>query len=102
MKEGDDVEVHMNSIIRAMKELESLNFIMDFHLQVNLILQSLPESFKQTIANFHMTKIECTLAELLNMLVTTQKAIQGRDNGKEVAFIATSSGTKKKDNKKNN
>ena len=69
MKEGEDVGAYVNSMIRLMKELESLNFSMDFHLQVDTILQSLPDSFGQTIANFHMNKIECTLAELLNMLV---------------------------------
>ena len=47
-----------------------------------------------------MNKTECTLAELLNILVTAQKAIQGNNKGKEVALIATSSGTKKKGNKK--
>ena len=46
-----------------------------------------------------MNKIECTLAELLNMLVMAQKAIQG-SKGKEVALIAYSSKTKKKGNKK--
>ena len=65
-----------------------------------MILQSLPESFGQTIANFHRNKIECTLAELLNILVTAQKALQGSNKGKEVALIITSSRTKKKDNKK--
>ena len=69
---------------------------MDFHLQVDLILQSLPESFGQTIANFHMNKIECTLAEL----VTAEKAIQG-SKGKEVTLVASFSKTKKKGNKKN-
>ena len=68
---------------------------MDFHLQVDIILQSLPESFEQTITNFHMNIIECTLAELLNMLVTAQKAIQG-SKGKETALIASFSRTKKK------
>ena len=58
MKEGEDVAVHVNSMIRAIEELESLDFSMDFHLQLDLILQSLPESFGQTIANFHMNKIE--------------------------------------------
>ena len=71
MKEGEDVAVHVNSMIRAIEELESLDFSMDFHLQLDLILQSLPESFGQTISNFHMNKIECTLAELLNMLTTS-------------------------------
>ena len=62
-------------------------------------LQSLPESFGQTIANFHMNKIECTLAELLNMLVTAQKSIQG-SKGKEVALIASSSKTKEGNKKR--
>ena len=66
---------------------------------MDLILQSLPKSFGQTIANFHMNKIECTLAELLSMLTTAQKAIQGIKE-KEVALVASSSGTKKKGNKK--
>ena len=65
-----------------------------------MILQSLPKSFGQTIANFHMNKIECTLTELLNILVIAQKAIQGNNKGKEVALITTSSRTKKKGNKK--
>ena len=47
-----------------------------------------------------MNKIECTLAELLNIFVMAQKAIQGNNKGKEVTLIATSSGTKKKGNKK--
>ena len=93
------MRAHVNSIIKLMEELESLDFTMDFHLQLDLILQSLPESFGQTIVNFHMNKIECTLAELLNMLVTAQKAIQG-NKGKETALIASSSGTKKKASKK--
>ena len=100
MKEGEDVGVHVISMIRAIEELESLDFTMDFHLQLDMIQQSLPKSFGQTIANFHMNKIECTLAELLNILVMAQKAIQGNNKGKEVALITTSSGTKKKGNKK--
>ena len=84
----------MNSMIHSIEELESLDFMIDAQLQIDLILQSLPESFGQTIANFHMNKIECTLAELLNMLVTAQKAIHN-EKRKEVALIASSSRTKK-------
>ena len=47
-----------------------------------------------------MNKIECNLAKLLNILVIAQKAIQGNNKGKEVTLIGTSSGTKKKGNKK--
>ena len=63
-------------------------------LQTDLILQFLMESFRQTIANFHMNKIECTLVELLNMLVTAQKAIHN-EKEKEIALIASSCRTKK-------
>ena len=46
-----------------------------------------------------MNKIECTLTELLNMLLMAQKAIHN-EKRKEVALIASSSRTKKnKDNK---
>ena len=95
MKEGKDVGAHMNSMIHSIEEIQSLDFMMNAQLQTDLILQSLPESFGQTIANFHMNKIECTLAELLNMLVTAQKAIHN-EKGKEVALIDYSSGTEKK------
>ena len=70
MKEGEDVGIHVSSMIRSMEELESLYLTMDFHLQVDLILQPFLESFGKTIVNFHMYKIECTLAELWNILVT--------------------------------
>ena len=100
MKEEEDVGVHVNSMIRAIEKLESLDFTIESHLQLDMILQSLPKSFGQTIANFHMNKIECTLAELLNILVTAQKALEGNNKGKEVSLIATSSGNKKKGNKK--
>ena len=66
MREGEDVGVHVNSMTRLIEELESLDFSIDFHLQVDMILQSLLESFGQTIAYFHMNKIECTLMEPLN------------------------------------
>ena len=65
----------MNSMIRAIEELESLDFKLDSFLQLDMILQSLPESFGKTIANFHMNNIKCTLVELLNILAMAQKAI---------------------------
>ena len=92
MKEGEDVGAHVNFMIHSIEELQSLDFMMNAQLQIDLILQSLPESFGQTIANFHMNKIECTLAKLLNMLVTAQKSIHN-EKGKEVTLIASSSRT---------
>ena len=99
IKECEDVAVQENSMIRAIEKLDCLDFSTDFHLQLDWILLSLPKSFGQIITNFHMNKSECTLAELLCMLTTAQKAIQGIKE-KEVALVASSSGTKKKGNKK--
>ena len=91
--------VQENSMIRAIEKLDSLDFSTDFHLQLDWIPLSLPKSFSQIIMNFHMNKSECTLAELLCMLNTAQKAIQGIKE-MEVALVASSSGTMKKGNKK--
>ncbi|PPZ26040.1 hypothetical protein C5P36_26520, partial [Escherichia coli] len=102
MSEGQNVGDHVHKMIRLIEQLEHLDFNMDFQLQTDLILQSLPESFGNFVTNFHMTKQECTLAGLLNMLVIAQKNMPG-NKGKEVALIASSSAgksNKKKGNKK--
>ncbi len=67
-----------------------------------MILQSLPESFVSFINNFRIAKQECTLAGLLNLLVTAQKNMPN-NKGKEVVLVASSStgkSKKKKGNKK--
>ncbi|XP_057999320.1 uncharacterized protein LOC131178379 [Hevea brasiliensis] len=54
--EGQDVGEHVHTLIQLIEQLEALDFSMDFSLQMDLILQSLPESFRSFITNFHMTK----------------------------------------------
>ncbi|XP_057994341.1 uncharacterized protein LOC131174602 [Hevea brasiliensis] len=71
--EGQDVGEHVQTMIRLIEQLEALDFSMDFSLQTNLILQSLSESFRSFITNFHITKQECTLAGLLNILTKKKK-----------------------------
>ncbi len=56
-------------MIRLIEQPDHLDFHMDFQLQIDLILQSLPESSGNFVTDFHMTKQEYTLAGLLNMLV---------------------------------
>ncbi len=48
-----------------------------------------------------MTKQECTLVGLLNMLVIAQKNMSG-NNGKEVALVASYSSIRKSNKKKGN
>ena len=45
-------------------------------LQMDLILQSLTNSYSQFIINFHMNKFDCTIFELVNMLVTTEGTLK--------------------------
>ncbi len=88
-------------MIRLIEQLEHLDFHMDFQLQTNLILQFLPESFGNFVTNFHMTKQECTLAGLFNMLVVAQKNMSCNKR-KEVALVASSSSVGKSKKKKGN
>ncbi|XP_021688599.2 uncharacterized protein LOC110670745 [Hevea brasiliensis] len=99
--EEQDVGEHVLDMIRLIEQLEALDFTIDFSLPTDLILQSLPEFFGSFITNFHMTKQECTLAGLLNILVIAQGNMFGR-KGKEVALFAYSSSCKTKKKKKRN
>ncbi len=56
MIEGQNVGDYVHKMIWLIEQLEDLDFNMDFQLQMDLILQSLPESFGNFITNFHMTK----------------------------------------------
>ena len=77
MREGQSVHDHCLTMIKDLEELEKLGMSMHKELQIDLILQSLPDSFGQFIVNYHMNKIECTKTELLNMLVTAEGALKG-------------------------
>ncbi|XP_020082582.1 uncharacterized protein LOC109706190 [Ananas comosus] len=85
MFDGQSVNHHCLKMIEDIEELPKLGLRMDADLQTDLILQSLPDSFSQFIMNFQMNKIQCTLSELLNMLVTAEGTIKG-NNGVDLAM----------------
>ena len=58
------------------EKLGSLGFAMDHELCIDLVLQSLPDSYAQFVLNFQMNKIDCTLLELINMLKTVEPSIK--------------------------
>ncbi|XP_039118778.1 uncharacterized protein LOC120254817 [Dioscorea cayenensis subsp. rotundata] len=99
MSEGGEVGEHVLKMISMIERLEALDFSMDYNLQVNLILQSLPDSFSQFIVNFNMNNIECTLMGLLNKLVSTQS--QMKTKGKDVVALTISTPRPLKPKKKN-
>ena len=69
-----------------------------------MILQSLSDAYGQFIMNFHMHKMQCTLAELMNMLVTAELSLKGSKSSvltvEWTSFKRKSFGKKKKSTKK--
>ena len=63
-------------MIKAIEELEKLGLDMQKILQIDLIFQSLTSSYSQFIMNFHMSKLDCTIPELVNMLVTMEGTLK--------------------------
>ncbi|XP_052171499.1 uncharacterized protein LOC127787477 [Diospyros lotus] len=70
MSAGGSVGDHVLKMISWMDKLNELDAPMHQYLQIDAILQSLPDSYGGFISNFYMNKIECTPAELMNMLIT--------------------------------
>ncbi|XP_010930442.1 uncharacterized protein [Elaeis guineensis] len=76
MHDGQSVYDHSLTKIKDIKELQKLNMTIHKDLLVDLILQSIPDSYGQFIVNYHKNKIESTLSELLNMLVTAEGTLK--------------------------
>ena len=71
---------------------------MDHELSVDLILQSLPDSYSQFVLNFQMNKIEVTIPELINMLKTAEPSI--KKDQKAIMLVDSSSKRKSQGKKK--
>jgi len=74
--EGYSVNTHVLKMISYIEKLDQLGFVMDHELSIELILQSLPQSFSQFIMNYQMNKLDSTLPELFNMLKTAKRALK--------------------------
>ena len=84
---GVPPESHLMKMINLIGQLGNLGFTMDFGLQTDLILQSLPSSFDQFVTNYHMNKLEHTLPELMNEIVSFHKRVS-KGKGKETVLAA--------------
>ncbi|KAK8632994.1 hypothetical protein V6N13_013849 [Hibiscus sabdariffa] len=68
MIEGTPVGAHVINMMGYIQTLEKLGFSLKDELATDLILQSLPDSFKPFVLNFNMNEINKTLPQLLGML----------------------------------
>ncbi|KAJ8485199.1 hypothetical protein OPV22_017684 [Ensete ventricosum] len=74
--EGTSVENHVLKMIEWIEKLIGLGIVLEDNPCIDLILQSLPDSFSHFIMNFNTSKFEVTLPELLNMLREAESAIK--------------------------
>ncbi|KAK8593638.1 hypothetical protein V6N12_045714 [Hibiscus sabdariffa] len=72
MIEGSPVRAHVIKMMGYIQTLEKLGFSLKDELATDLILQSLPDSFKPFVLNFNMNEINKTLPQLLGMLRTAE------------------------------
>ena len=89
MHDGQSVQNHYLMTIKNLKELEKLRVRLDLDLQNDIILQSLIDAYGYFIMNYHMYKLQNSLAELMNMLVTTELFMKG-SKGSVLAVEQTS------------
>ncbi|XP_077226464.1 uncharacterized protein LOC143888957 [Tasmannia lanceolata] len=66
MIEGTPVRDHMLKMMDFLNELDILGDIIDAETQIDIVLSSLPGSFKEFVMTYHMNKLSMTLTELLN------------------------------------
>ena len=97
MSEGTLVANHVLKMIEWIEKLKGLGIILEDELCVDLILQSLPDSFFQFIINFNMNKIDVTLSKLLNMLKNVEGTMKKE---RPVLFVAENNKKRKKSFKK--
>ena len=72
MAEGTSVREHCLKMISHLNIMEVLGVDIDRESQADMILQSLPESFKEFKRNYNMNKKIYTLFELMNELVVAE------------------------------
>ncbi|KAK8612697.1 hypothetical protein V6N13_092808 [Hibiscus sabdariffa] len=96
MSEGSPVGAHVIKMMGYIQTLEKLGFPLKDELATDVILQSLPDSFKPFVLNFKMNEINKTLPQLLGMLRTAKSDL--KKNGFKSILIVREA--KRKGNKK--
>ncbi|KAK8547614.1 hypothetical protein V6N12_031748 [Hibiscus sabdariffa] len=98
--EGSLVGAHVIKMMGYIQTLEKLGFPLKDELATDVILQSLPDSFKPFVLNFNMNEINKTLPQLLGMLRTAKSDL--KNNGsKSILMVREAKGKKKAKSKGN-
>src|SRR3954462_9418981 len=80
MKEGSPVSKHVIKIMGFGQRLTQLGFPIPESLGTDIVLMSLPPSFKGFVQNYHMNGMDKTVNELLAMLKNAETTMQADPN----------------------
>ncbi|XP_047256067.1 uncharacterized protein LOC124888823 [Capsicum annuum] len=76
MVERTSVRKHVLKMISRLNELKIFGTVIDKKFQVEMVLQTLSNSFHQFCLNYNMNKMNFALAKLLNKLQTAESIIK--------------------------
>ncbi|KAK9019154.1 hypothetical protein V6N11_034193 [Hibiscus sabdariffa] len=95
MSEGSPVGAHVIKMMGYIQALEKLGFPLNIELAIDVVLQSLPNSFNQFVLNFNMNEINKTLPQLLGMLRTAESNMK-KGGSKSIIMVREAKGKGKK------
>ncbi|KAK8685865.1 hypothetical protein V6N13_124898 [Hibiscus sabdariffa] len=80
MSEGSPVGAHVIKMMGYIQALEKMGFPLNIELAIDVVLQSLSDSFNQFVLNFNMNEINKTLTQLLGMLRTAERTAHEKES----------------------
>ena len=99
MKAGTPVRDHMMMIISYLNEMEILGSEIDGETKIDMILETLPESFDTFKLNYSMNKLEYIVTELMKEIHTAEGLTKKKRTQGEVHATASTSGSMKRPRK---
>ena len=100
MAEGTPVRDHVLKMMGHLNELEILGANIDEETQIDIVLLSLPESFKHFRMTYSMSKMKYSLAELLRELVAAEGVVKKPVDALNTEQVSTSQAKRKRKFKK--
>jgi len=95
MSEGTPVQDHLLKMFDHLNTLEVLRAEIDGESQVDMILESLPESYDQFKLNYILNHKDYSLSELMSALQATEGIIKPTPSVQNTEKITSKSGPKR-------
>ena len=89
MSEGASVEQHVTQMVADIEHLAEMGIVFDIETSVDLILQSLPDTWSGFIMNYNMMNQEQTLGELMSTLREAERELL-KSKKREAHYASTS------------